>query len=88
MPDEPNLQGSKPLPLCVATYFQPHGEPRLPVPGGGRTRPGCRYLIARMAEGEPPVIHSGHFRTAYEVEQALKAAAVQPAAKAREAPDA
>lgn len=67
-------------PVAVALYTQTPNEPRLPIPGGGRTKPGMRYLIARMQEGGRIFVYAGPFRSAFEAERALLQVPVRPVA--------
>src|SRR5213595_3829579 len=69
--DEPYL-GSGDHPLSVGRYWQAPNAARLPLPGGGYTRPHKLYLIGIFPSSEYPVVCGGPYRTDLEVEAALR----------------
>lgn len=69
--DEPYL-GSGDHPLSVGRYWQAPNATRLPLPGGGYTRPHKLYLIGIFPDCPDLVVCGGPYRTDLEVEAALR----------------
>ncbi len=84
MASEREVLDAEPVPIGLSRYIQTHGYPRLPVFGGGRTKPGRWYLVGRLEVGGPQLAIHGPFVSDHEVDEALGRAKVRaPSEKER-----
>jgi hypothetical protein len=73
------MKGGGDLPLCVGRYWQAPTADRLPLLGGGFTKPNKLYVIGIFPGSDAPVAVAGPFLNDSQVEAALRSVILQPA---------